>query len=431
MKLIILLALMLPFSGVAEVSYQSSRRLSLKGHELLNLSKDRTSALDNYKVIDLSANIEVGASCGEMNVATNLKANLKDLLDDQFFNGLGNKIQNAGGMLALCYLSPSYCAIAKHMRMSSHFLSQLNLDSCSMIDKYTDSRVADYELTKQQCVRQEMDRNGRDVKSALEKCSNGADALMDWSGASSGTVASNDLLGATAKWAGMSGDDVDRLLDSTKAMVGNTVVAKGGMQVDFGSREKLVTPRELIAETAEEQSRRIGELVGEMSSSEGRTMARASLDQKLSETFGPEMDGTVAYEVARKLSYMPRTARNQAVGRLSKALASERVVQNAEKSIEILSLASRNPNLPPTRQQEAIQLRQQLKDQLAMTLEMRKGERDQLANVIAAIGSEGGEFEGDYGRRNLESASARQNGTRLKELFYDCSDGVFCKNGGE
>lgn len=66
-----------------------------------------------------------------------------------------------------------------------------------------------------------------------------------------------------------------------------------------------------------------------------------------------------------------------------------------------------------------------------MTLEMRKGERDQLANVIAAIGSEGGEFEGDYGRRNLESASARQNGTRLKELFYDCSDGVFCKNGGE
>jgi hypothetical protein len=411
----------------ADFSYRDSTVVGKMN--LYNFGDHKQSDLDRYKVVDLSANVSVGSTCGEMNIATNLQSNLKDLLSDDFFKGLGNRIQSAGGMLALCYMSPSYCAIAKHMRMSAHFLSQLNLDSCSLIDKYTDSRVQDYEMTKQQCVRQTMANNGQDVKDAMEHCASGSRNLdlTDWSGGNS-VVKANDLIESTVKWAGLKGGDMSHIVDSTKAFVGDTVVARGGVDVDFGSRKKLTTPRELIFEETKAAGDKLNEVIDDLWAT-GRPRMTNQLSQKVDNVFGDTMSPEMARETVRKLAFMPTMKRREAVEKLSRAIASDRVVKDAEKSVEILSLAARNPNLPPARQAEAATLRQQLKDSLDMTLAMRKKESDQLSTVLSDIHEEGNAFEGDVSRRSLESDAAQKNDQRLKGLYFDCSDNVFCGGG--
>jgi hypothetical protein len=416
--------LLLTRAAAAEFSYRDSQRVS--NPKLFNFGSNSSGSLDNYKVIDLSANVQVGASCGEMNVATNLQSNLNDLLGDDFFKGVGNKIQSAGGMLALCYLSPSYCAIAKHMRLSSHFLSQLNLDSCSMIDKYIDTRVSDYEISKQQCVRGRMEANGNNVKSALEECSGKADELMDWSGKSSGPVKANALLDSTAKWAGINGEDASHTLAVTKALVGETVVARGGVEVEFGERKKLITPREMINEVGRDNEKILEEILTEIDGNRTSWDNNAETREKVEKVFAGQMSSTTALSTLRKLSHLPFRQRSEAVSRLSKALASHQVVKDAEKSLELLGLAARNPNLPPARQQEAVALREQLKDQLDLTVRMRSQNEDDLGNVIESISSEGDYFEDGVIRRRLESDSSARGRARVSESYFDCSDKAFC-----
>lgn len=410
----------------ADLSYRSSTRVNSLG--LRDLSDPNPTSLDRYKVIDLSANVEVGSSCGEMNIATNLQGNLKDLLSDDFFRGVGNQIQSAGGMLALCYLSPSYCAIAKHMRMSSHFLSQLNLDSCSMIDKYVDSRVADYDMSKQQCVRRKMSENGRDVKAALEECGNGLSKLEDWSGGKGGPVKANALIGSTVKWAGLKGEDTERIIEMTKAFVGDTVVADGKVKVEFGAKSRLTTPREYISEESSIITEKLNDLLDDVQKNEVQGSFSASTRKKIGEIFEKSLPQDVAYESVRKLFYLPNRSRKEAVRRLAQVVAANNVAQDAEKSLEVLALASRNPNLPPHRQKEAMELRQQLKESLDMTLDLRKSGSDQLRGVLTTVQEDGSYFESGVARRNLEGHAAKTNQTQLTEMFFDCSDSTFCNS---
>ena len=413
----------------ADFSYRNSTRVDSFG--LRNLSDTSPTSLDRYKVIDLSANVEVGTSCGEMNVATNLQANLKDLLSDDFFKGMGNQIQSAGGMLALCYLSPSYCAIAKHMRMSSHFLSQLNLDSCSMIDKYVDSRVADYDMSKQQCVRKKMSENGQDVKAALEECGRGQafNKLEDWSGGKN-PVKANTLIGSTAKWAGLKGSDSSRIVEMTKAFVGDTVVSNGGVQVEFGPKSRLTTPREYISEQSTVVAEKLNDLIDDLEKDDIQSSFSPSTKKKINDIFEKGLPQDVAEETVRKLSYLPTRSRRDAVQRLAQAVSANNVTQDAEKSLEVLALASRNPNLPPHRQQEAIELRQQLKDSLEMTLDMKKSGGEQLREVLSSIQDGGSYYESGVVRRNLEGQASKNNQGRLNAIYFDCSDSTFCNAGG-
>lgn len=412
----------------ADFSYRNSTRVNSLG--LRDLSDSSPTSLDHYKVIDLSAKVEVGSSCGEMNIATNLQANLKDLLSDDFFKGVGNQIQSAGGMLALCYLSPSYCAIAKHMRMSSHFLSQLNLNSCALIDKYVDSRVADYDMSKQQCVRKKMSENGRDVKAALEECGNGLSKLEDWAGGKNGPVKANTLIESTAKWAGLRGDDSERVIQMTKAFVGDTVVTDGKVSVEFGPKARLTTPREYISEESIEVAKKLNDLMQEIDRGEVQGAFSPSTRKKIAETFEKGLPDDVALEAVRKLYYMPNRSRRDAIRRLSQVVAANNVAQDAEKSLEVLALASRNPNLPPHRQKEAMELRQQLKDSLEATLELRKSGTEQLRTVLTSVQEDGFYYESRVTRRNLESQVSKTNQGKLREMFFDCSDSTFCNQGG-
>ena len=430
LRFLIAFLVVLAPTAKAEFSYRDSTRLDTMG--LRSFSNMESTSLDRYKVVNLSANIEVGTSCGEMNIATNLQSNMRDLLGDNFFKGLGNQIQGAGGMLALCYLSPSYCAIAKHMRMSSHFLSQLNLDSCAMIDKYVDSRVADYDMSKQQCVRKRMSENGQDVKAALQACGRGQvlDTLEDWAGGKGGPVKANALIGSTAKWAGLKDDESDRIVEMTKAFVGDTVVANGGVQVEFGPKSRLTTPREYIREESSLVAEKLNDLIDGFSKGDSSGSLDPATRKKIAEVFQKGLPEDVALETVRKLSFLPTRARRDAVERLAQAVAANNVTQDAEKSLEVLALAARNPNLPPHRQQEANELRRQLKDSLEMTLDMKKSGGEQLREVLSSIQSEGGFHESSVVRRNLEGQASQHNDARLKDLYFDCSDATFCNSGG-
>lgn len=415
----------------SEFSYRNSTRVNSMG--LRNLSNTDPTSLDSYKIVNMSANVEVGTSCGEMNISTNLQSNLKDLLGDDFFKGVGNQIQGAGGMLALCYLSPSYCSIAKHMRMSSHFLSQLNLDSCAMIDKYVDNRVADYDMSKQQCVRKKMGENGRDVKAALEECGSGnpADQMGDWAGGKGGKVNANELIGSTAKWAGLSGADSNRIIQMTKAFVGDTVVVDGGVRVEFGGKSRLTSPREYISEQSISVAERLNTLVDDLNGDNPQTSFSNLTKKKIVDIFEKGLPDDVAEETVRRLSYLPNRSRREAVQRLAQAVAVNNVTQDAEKSLEVLTLASRNPNLPPHRQKEAIELRQQLKDSLEMALDMKKSGSEQLREVLGSIQKDGSYYESGVVRRSLEGQASSHNKGRLNDMFFDCSDSTFCSGGKE
>jgi hypothetical protein len=64
-------------------------------------------------------------------------------------------------------MSPTWCAILKHTQVNANFLSQMRLDQCALIDKYTDSRTEDYYRERQDCVRQKIADNGGDLENAM------------------------------------------------------------------------------------------------------------------------------------------------------------------------------------------------------------------------------------------------------------------------
>jgi hypothetical protein len=275
-----------------------------------------------------------------------------------------------------------------------------------------------------------MQSNGNNVKSALEECSGKADELMDWSGKSSGPVKANALLDSTAKWAGLKGDDAQHTLEVTKALVGETVVANGGVEVEFGARKKLITPREMINEVGHDNIESIEEILAELDRDSTAWRSNPDVRDKAEKVFGGQMSSDAAMAALRKLSYLPIKQRSEAVSRLSRALATHQVVKDAEKSLEVLSLASRNPNLPPARQQEAMALREQLRDQMDTTVRLRSENDSDLGGVLDSINSEGGYFEEGVVRRKVESNTSTKTRSRLSETYFDCSDPAFCMQGG-
>ena len=154
MKFVILTILIFSAEvSFAELNYRSSKELTTGNPELFNYSGIREGSLKDYKVVDLSASVDIGSNCGQMDVSANLRANMKEFMSGDFFKGLGNQITNAGGMLALCYLSPAMCSLTKNMRITSSMASDLDLNACSMIEKYQDQQIAVYEKERSQCLR--------------------------------------------------------------------------------------------------------------------------------------------------------------------------------------------------------------------------------------------------------------------------------------
>lgn len=403
----------------ADLNYRSTNRIG--NPALYDLNFGRESRLQDYKVVDLSASVNVGSNCGQMDVGANLRANMRELLSGDFFQGVGNQIVDAGGLLALCYLSPAMCSITKNLRLESGLTSNLDLSACSMIEKYQDQQVAVYERERSQCMRSELQKNGNNVKLALKTCggNNYEHNLADWSGGDK-NVNMNRLIESTAKWAGLKGDDADRTIELTKAFVGDTVIGRGGVEVDFGSRKRIVSPAEIIEEEKVLLAKGLNSLFKNYDES------WHIKDDEIQKIFENRLPLSVAKNLVQKLSFLPNQEREMAIQKLSKSVATQSGLDKVEKSMEILLLASRNPNIPDAQRLEAKQLGEQLKDSLELGVHAKSKEYAGLERVVSQINTEGQKYEDWDHQDSIGVEKAHYSRKSLQQEYMDCSDKVFC-----
>jgi hypothetical protein len=232
--------------------YQKSGSLNSNDYLMKSFNDHHDPVFDgNPNVIDLGLNLGIGSDCGRVNFEGTMKSTLKNLLDSKYFGDVGKDIIAASPMLLTCYMSPTWCAILKHTQVSANFLSQMRLDQCALVDKYVDNRSEDYYRERQDCVREKIADNGGDLEAAMASCQNnvyGAD-IKNWAGASSGAkTPTNKLIESSTKWAGLTGPDADRTTDLVKAFVGDTVLSRGNLSVEYGSRQKALTPENHLKE---------------------------------------------------------------------------------------------------------------------------------------------------------------------------------------
>src|SRR5207253_2309377 len=99
-------------------------------------------------------------------------------------------------------------------------------------------------------------KNNGNFETAMESCKNYEDYdISSWAGKGKNKV--NKLIESTAEWAGMNNDQGKRVVDLTKAFVGDTVVAKGEVSVDFGPRRIQLTPRTYLMEIKDATFKRL------------------------------------------------------------------------------------------------------------------------------------------------------------------------------
>ena len=203
---------------------------------------------DKYRTISLDVDIGIGSDCGRINITNTLRAALKNILDSKYLENMGRDILAASPMLLTCYMSPTWCAIIKHAQLKANFLAQLRLNQCNAINKFVDQRVSDYYEERSGCVQKAIKKHNGNFEAAMESCKNYEDYdISNWAGKGKSKV--NKLIESTAEWAGMNNDQGKRVVDLTKAFVGDTVVAKGEVSVDFGPRRIQLTPRTYLMES--------------------------------------------------------------------------------------------------------------------------------------------------------------------------------------
>ena len=162
---------------------------------------------------------------------------------------MGKNILAASPMLLTCYLSPTWCSILKHSRIRASALLKTRLSQCGMIDKYIDSRAEEFQQDRQNCVRKEIDSSGGNFEVAMDSCQNIWNRkLPDWSNDSAPKKEVNKVIESSAKWAGATNTESKRIQNLLTSMVGETVVNKGNISVDYGTGGKSSTPRVYLGE---------------------------------------------------------------------------------------------------------------------------------------------------------------------------------------
>jgi hypothetical protein len=415
--------------------YQKSGSLSSDDY-LMKSFNDRHDPLfdGNPNVVDLGLNLGIGSDCGRVNFEGTMKSSLKNLLDSKYYGDIGRDIVAASPMLLTCYMSPTWCAILKHTQVNANFLSQMRLDQCALVDKYVDSRTEDYYRERQDCVRQKIADNGGDLESAMGSCQNNVyDAdIKNWAGSSSGEKAgTNKLIESGTKWAGLTGDEADRTTDLVKAFVGDTVLTRGNLSVEYGTRRKALTPethlRELQAST---QQKLCDGIVGKMEREAGRRTVDQVVTQAELRDLAPGMDEVlVDRQTIEALAFMPYRQRRAACKRLADTVALTMFTKDANRSMDVLTIAAQNPNLPPERKTELDGKRRSLKESIDLTLELQRQRSEPLREVLSDINSQGANYRDRYSARLMRDDESAIRVKQTNRVFLDCGDGVMCGNG--
>jgi len=399
-------------------------------------SKQSDSVFDNYQTVDLGFSLGVGADCGKVDFKSTMQASLKNLLDAKYFESVGNSILAASPMLLTCYFSPTWCSILKHTRVNANFLSQMRLDQCALIDKYVDNRSEDFKKERQGCVHKAIQRNGGNMEQAMQECKSGGDYSVDlanWAGSRFGSKSSkNKLIESSAKWAGFNSNEAKRSVGLLKALVGDTVIGKGRISVEYGPRNKAITPRTRLYELEKDTYEKLCKgLLNKIDRNDNRiSIDRLISKNDLKNIGGNKEDTYIDKQTLRYLSYLPFIKRGSYCRKLAASVAMTKFSDEMNSSLDMLNILEQNPNLPETRKLELAKKRKNLKDSIEATLQLEEAKNTPLNAVVSQITREGRIYQGKATERTFDNESSRINSRRSQVEFFDCADGILCNQGG-
>jgi hypothetical protein len=310
----------------------------------------------------------------------------------------------------------------------------MRLDQCALIDKYTDSRTDDFYRERQECVHVAIQRNGGNMEKAMEECKNGDVSsynLADWSGNGGRKVGQNKLLESSAKWAGMKGEESSRTLELLKSLVGETVVSRGKVSIDYGPKKFGITPRTHFIGLKKITYNLLCEKLLKKIEGKGvrQSFSKSVTDDELKEISGSSQSLLIDRQTVRSLAYLPYSKRTVACRKLSSVIATTRFANEMNKTLDVLHLAEQNPNLPDERKLEIRRKRSSLQESVKLTMELYKEKNSPLNKVLSQINEQGLKFIDEATKESLNSDVDSLNQKKVDSIFWDCSDGVMCKGG--
>ncbi len=426
-------------SGWAALDDFSYRNQSeFKAHDYLFQRQDlrRDPVFDDYRTVDVGVNIGVGSDCGRVDFRSTLQASLRNILDSRYFGDMGKDIIAGSPMLLACYFSPTWCAILKHSQINANFMSQMRLNQCSLMDKYTDSRVQEFYEERQGCVHREIERNGGNIESAMQTCNSSRmwdSDITNWSGSKYGEKSSsNKLIASSARWAGLDTPAAAGTLNLVKNLVGDTVLSRGRVSVEYGDKPFGITPRTHLAGIEREVQDKLCEQLLTKIDAVGSQGANAIIrGADLESITGTKDQALLDRQTLRNLAVMPYKARALYCQRLASSIAVARFSEDMNRSLDVLALASQNPNLPERRKKEIEDKRDALKNSVEVTLELQRERNSPLNEVVAKINQEGEGLHLELSRERLTRDRTELDAESARSRFFDCADGVLCnQNGG-
>jgi hypothetical protein len=424
------------FARDSDYYYMNQSELGSGDYLYQNQPMRRDPIFDQFRTVDLGINLGIGSDCGRVDFKNTLQATLKNILDSKYFGDMGKDIMAGSPMLLACYFSPTWCAILKHSQINANFMSQMRLNQCALMDKYTDSRVSDYYEERQSCVHKQIEQNGGNIEAAMQACNSGSmwnTDIANWSGSKYGEKSSsNELIGSSAKWAGFDaqegGKDSIKLVQS---LVGDTVISRGTVSVNYGDKPMGITPRTHLAGIERDvQNKLCSGLMGKIDGSDPsqtNTLIRTADLKAITGTDQTVLDR----QTLRNLAVMPFKTRALYCQRLANSIAASRFSEDMNRSLDVLAVASQNPNLPDRRRKEIADKRESLKQSIDATLELQREKNAPLNQVVAQINQEGGSLRANLSADRIQRDESALESSNARSSYFDCADGVLCEGGHE
>lgn len=391
----------------------------------------RDPVFDDYRTVDVGVNLGIGSDCGRVDFKSTLQASLKNILDSRYFGDMGKDIIAGSPMLMACYFSPTWCAILKHSQINANFMSQMRLNQCSLMDKYTDSRVQEFYEERQGCVHREIERNGGNIETAMQTCNSSRvwdTDIANWSGSKYGDkTSSNKLIGSSARWAGLDTPAAEGTLNLVKNLVGDTVISRGKVSVEYGDKPFGITPRTHLAGIERDIQERLCQGLLKKIDAAGAYGANEVIrGADLDTVTGLKNQALLDRQTLRNLAVMPYRSRSLYCQRLANSIAVARFSDDMNRSLDVLQLAAQNPNLPERRKKEIEDKRDQLKNSVQSTIELQKEKNAPLNEVVSQINQEGDGLHVELSRERMTRDRVELDSHAAQGRFFDCADGVLC-----
>lgn len=436
MKAIYLLFAMALSSATAHASdndfgYRNQSEFKSSDYLFKRQELRRDPIFDEYRTVDVGVNLGIGSDCGRVDFKSTLQASLKNILDSRYFGDMGKDIIAGSPMLLACYFSPTWCAILKHSQINANFMSQMRLDQCSLMDKYTDSRVQEFYEERQSCVHREIERNGGNIEAAMQSCNSSRvwdTDIANWSGSKYGEKSSsNKLISSSARWAGLDTPAAASTINLVKNLVGDTVVSRGRVSVEYGDKPFGITPRTHLAGIERDVQEKLCQGLLKKIDAAGPQGANTVIrGANLEDVTGIKDQVLLDRQTLRNLAVMPYRARALYCQRLASSIAVARFSDDMNRSLDVLELASQNPNLPERRKKEIENKRSALKNSVEATLELQKERNSPLNEVVAQINQEGEGLHLELSKERLLRDQTELDARSARSRFFDCADGVMC-----